>query len=63
MRNKFTNDTGCQLRNVCEANRAERNTPVTKMFAEVSTVGLSRELDVNVRHDCLKAGLIGKLRI
>ena len=63
MRNKFTNDTGCQLRNVCEANRAERNTPVTKMFSEVATIGLSRELDVNVRQDCLKAGLIGKLRI
>ena len=62
MRNKFTNDTGCQFRNVCEANRGERNTPVTKMFAEVATIGLSRELDVDVRHDCLKAGLIGKLR-
>ena len=60
MRNKFTKNTSCQMRNICEANRGERNTPVTKMFAEVSTIGLSRELDAT-RHDCLKAGLIGKL--
>ena len=63
MRNKFTNDKGCQLRNVCDANRGERNSPVTKMFAEVATIGLSRELDdASLTPDCLKAGLIGKLR-
>ena len=59
MKNKFTNDTGCQLRNVCDANREERHTPVTKMFAEVETIGLSRELGTNVKSDCLRAGLIG----
>ena len=60
LRNKFTNDAGCQLRNICDANIGENYSPVTRIFAEVSTMGMSRELETS-RHDCIEAGLIGKV--
>ena len=70
LRNKATDSKYCHLKNICEANKLQEEAvctvdeekSVTKIFAEVATVGLIRELGVKAEYfdEYEEAGDVGR---
>merc|ERR1719233_2281897 len=70
LRNKATDSKDCHLKNICEANKLEEETvctvneekSVAKIFSEVATIGLIRELGVKAEYfdEYEEAGDVGR---